>query len=169
MELLLNLLVIVFWFYVIRMVMQKMRSRADSAEPLAKRPAIKDGEPLRRAAPGAVLATPKLPKAPRWLKQFAIDPAHVSKLVVLEVEADRLSLVSSSARELSLRCYEEGRCRGGQFARFIAGEVIDGGERLVFAHVDEDGWYAFFAPRQLVETAGVEWSSEPDKKALGAA
>lgn len=168
MEFLLNLLVIVFWVYVLRMVMQKMRSRADAEQSLVKRPAIKDGESVQRPVSGAVLATPKLPKAPRWLKQFAIDPSHVSKLVVLEVEANRLSSVSASAREMSLRCYEEGRCRGSQFASFIAGEAVDGGDRLVFAHVDEDGWYAFFAPRKLVESGGVEWSSEPDKKALGA-
>ncbi len=90
-----------------------------------------------------------------WLRSYELWPDRVSDIVVVGGGNFSIATAPQDVRDAALQCYEEGRCRGAEFASFLAGEVIPDAQRLVFVAIEEgdlrDYWYALVAPLRYVD------------------
>ena len=144
----------VVWGWIVYRVagMYAVKTRKPAARAVA--PSLATPDDMQRAENER--ARRRAQRALGWVKAYALDPQRVVNAVV--VGSDGLSMASAAkdVREAASYCFAEGRCRGMEFTRFVAGaEPIVSGSLLVFLSVEESDlqahWYALVAPRRYLE------------------
>jgi hypothetical protein len=148
-----ELLVLVFWIFILWRFMSFLWTIVGPSKPVASRaqPPVDMTDGIREA--------PSVPRASfgsiMWLKSYELWPERVSDIVVVGGGSFSLFNAPDDVRDAALRCYTEGRCRGVEFSGFLSGAVIPESQRLVFVAIEEgdlkDYWYALVAPLRYVD------------------
>lgn len=91
-----------------------------------------------------------------WTKAYALAPQRIVNAVIVGCDGLSMASAAKDVREAASFCFAEGRCRGVEFTRFVAGEEsIATGNLLVFLSVEESDlqahWYALVVPRRHLE------------------
>lgn len=91
-----------------------------------------------------------------WVKAYALAPQRIVNAVVVGCDGLSMASAAKDVREAACFCFAEGRCRGVEFTRFVAGEEsLAAGNLLVFLSVEESDlqahWYALVAPRRYLD------------------